>query len=101
MKTLAGISHGLDYNLIGRAASVTLKEQRKLIIVPRETPLSLIHLENMLAAAKAGVTILPPMPAFYNKPQKIQDLVDHTVARILDHFGIDAEITQRWGDIPS
>lgn len=98
MKTLACVSHGLTSNLICRAADVTLKQQRKLVLVPRETPLNLIHLENMLTAARAGATILPPMPAFYNKPQRIQDLVDHTVARILDHFGIDNNLTQRWGD---
>lgn len=97
MKTLAGISHGMNPNLIGRAADVTLKEQRKLVIAPRETPLNLIHLENMVTAARAGATILPPIPAFYNKPQQIQDLVDHTVARILDHFGIETNLTKRWG----
>lgn len=98
MKTLSGISHGFNANLIGRAADVTLKEGRRLVIVPRETPLSLIHLENMVTAARAGVTIFPPIPAFYNKPQRIQDMVDHTVARILDHFGIETHITKRWGE---
>lgn len=101
MKTLAGISHGVNPNLVGRAADVTLKEGRRLVLVPRETPLNLIHLENMVIAARAGATILPPMPAFYNKPRDIQDLVDHVVARILDRFGVETNITRRWTGPPA
>jgi flavin prenyltransferase len=82
--------------LVQRAADVVLKERRKLVVVARETPLSEIHLENMLKLARMGVTILPPMPAFYNKPQTVDDIVDHIVARVLDQFGIDAEFAKRW-----
>lgn len=96
MKTLAAIAQGFGDSLVHRAADVVLKERRKLVIVARETPLSEIHLENMLKLARMGVTILPPMPAFYNKPQTIDDIVDHIVARVLDQFGIDAEFAKRW-----
>lgn len=96
MKTLACIAHGISDNLIHRAADVILKERRRLVLVPREAPLSEIHLENMLRLARMGVVILPPMPAFYNHPQTIDDLVRHSVARILDHFDLRTDLTRRW-----
>ncbi|WP_338823530.1 putative UbiX-like flavin prenyltransferase [Moorella humiferrea] len=96
MKTLAAIAHGYAENLIVRAADVTIKEGRKLILVPRETPLNAIHLENMLALARLGVTIMPPMPAFYYRPQSIDDLVEHLVDRILDHLGLGGGTATRW-----
>lgn len=96
MKTLAGISHGMNNNLIGRAADVTLKERRKLVLVPREAPLNNIHLENMLKVAQAGAIIFPPVPAFYNRPEKIQDLVEHTAGRILDQFDLAPASLPRW-----
>jgi len=96
MRTLAAIAHGYGETLVHRAADVILKERRKLVLVPRETPLSEIHLENMLKLARMGVTILPPMPAFYNHPQTVDDIVDHIVARVLDQFGIAATFAKRW-----
>lgn len=96
MKTVAAISHGFTDNLIARAADVVLKERRKLVIVPRETPLNEIHLENMLRLTRMGAVILPPMPAFYNKPKSLDDIVNHTVSRILDQFDIENVITKRW-----
>jgi len=95
--TLAAISSGLSRNLIERAADVTLKEQRQLILVHRETPLSVIHLENMLRLAKLGVLILPANPGFYQSPRNISDLVDFIVARILDHLDIEQELQTPWG----
>ena len=97
MKTLAAIRCGYGDGLIARAADVTLKEQRKLVLVPRESPLNAIHLENMLALTRAGAMMLPPMPAFYNKPATTDDIINHCVSRILDQFGLDNELTQRWG----
>ena len=96
MGTLGRIASGLSSNLIERAADVTIKEHRPLILVARETPLSLIHLENMTAVTKAGATVLPPMPAFYQNPKTIRDLVDHTVERILDHLNIPLKKASRW-----
>jgi 4-hydroxy-3-polyprenylbenzoate decarboxylase len=96
MKTLASISHGYADNLIARAADVVLKERRKLVLVPRETPLSEIHLENMLRLARMGAVVLPPMPAFYTKPETVDDIVLHTVARILDQLGLEHEVSKRW-----
>lgn len=96
MKTVAGIAYGFGDNLIARAADVTIKEQRKLVIVPRETPLSVIHLENLTKLAKVGAQIIPPIPAFYNHPQTIQDLVDHQTMKILDAFHIQNETDRRW-----
>jgi 4-hydroxy-3-polyprenylbenzoate decarboxylase len=96
VRTLAAIASGNGENLVHRAADVALKERRKLVLVVRETPLSEIHLENMLKLARMGVTLLPPMPAFYNKPQTIDDLIEHIVARALDQFGIPAEFARRW-----
>ncbi|MDA0367592.1 MAG: UbiX family flavin prenyltransferase [Proteobacteria bacterium] len=100
MRTLGCIANGYGDSLVHRAADVVLKERRRLIIVPRETPLSAIHLENMLKLARMGVTILPSDPAFYAHPKTIDDLVDHTVARILDQLDIDSDLIERWaGDM--
>jgi 4-hydroxy-3-polyprenylbenzoate decarboxylase len=96
MKTLASIANGYDDNLISRAASVTIKENRKLVIVPRETPLSQIHLSNMLKLAKIGVIILPAMPGFYHRPKTINDLILHIVGKTLDQFEINNEVFKRW-----
>jgi len=96
MKTLATISCGISGNLIQRAADVTLKEGRKLILVPRETPLNAIHLENMLKLSRLGVVMMPPMPAFYNKPESIDDLINHHVGRILDRLDIEHDFIKRW-----
>jgi len=97
MGTLAAIAAGMSQNLIERAADVALKENRLLIIVPREMPFSVIHLENMLKLARAGTVILPPNPGFYHRPETIQDMVDFVVARILDHLGVDHTLMARWG----
>ncbi|MCC9296662.1 UbiX family flavin prenyltransferase [Clostridium sp. WLY-B-L2] len=96
MKTLSSISNGYDDNLISRTAGVMIKEGRRLILCPRETPLSFIHLENMLKLSKIGVRIIPPMPAFYNNPQNIEDLVSQHVMKILDQFRIMYDKVQRW-----
>lgn len=96
MGTLASIAAGTSRNLVERAADVTLKERRPLILVPRETPLSLIHLENMTRLTRAGATILPAAPGFYHRPESISDLVDFVAARILDHLGIAHRIGRRW-----
>jgi 4-hydroxy-3-polyprenylbenzoate decarboxylase len=98
MGTLAAIATGLAENLIGRAADVALKEARKLILVPRETPLSAIHLENMLKLARAGAVILPANPGFYHHPKTTQDLVDFVVARVLDHLEVTHQLMPRWGE---
>ena len=98
MGTLAAIAQGLADNLIERAADVVLKEGRKLVLVPRETPFSAIHLENMLRLAQAGAVILPPSPGFYHHPQSVQDIVDFVVARVLDQVGIAHQLMQRWGE---
>ena len=98
MGTLASIAQGLASNLIERAADVVLKEGRRLVLVPRETPFSLIHLENMLRLARAGTVILPPNPGFYHHPQCVEDLVDFVVARILDQLAVPHELMQRWGN---
>jgi 4-hydroxy-3-polyprenylbenzoate decarboxylase len=96
MRTLSGIAHGYGEHLVHRAADVILKERRKLVLVARETPLSTIHLKNMLKLASMGVTILPPMPAFYNHPQSVDDVVDHIIVRVLDQFGLSAPFAKRW-----
>ncbi|MER7011564.1 non-oxidative hydroxyarylic acid decarboxylases subunit B [Saccharopolyspora sp. NPDC000359] len=96
MKTLAGIRAGYADGLVARAADVTIKERRPLVVVPRETPLSEIHLENMLALARMGVRIVPPMPAFYNNPTSIDDFVEHITARVLDQLDLPARAAQRW-----
>ncbi len=98
MGTLAAIAAGMADNLIERAADVTLKESRKLILVARETPLSAIHLENMLRLARAGAIILPANPGFYHHPQTAQDLVDFVVARVLDNLGLEHSLMPRWGE---
>jgi 4-hydroxy-3-polyprenylbenzoate decarboxylase len=97
MKTLASIANGLDDSLISRAASVCIKESRKLVVVPRETPLSKIHLENMVKLSGLGVTILPAMPGFYFHPNSIDDLLSHIVGKVLDQFDIDNNMFKRWG----
>lgn len=94
--TAAKIASGVADNLVTRAAAVALKEQRKLILVPRETPLSAIALENLLKLARLGVVVLPASPGFYGKPTEVSDLVDFVVARILDHLGIEHEVGPRW-----
>lgn len=96
MKTLAGIRAGYADGLVGRAADVVLKEGRKLVLVPREMPLSTIHLENMLALSRMGVAMVPPMPAFYNHPQTVDDITQHIVARVLDQFGLEHPNARRW-----
>jgi flavin prenyltransferase len=96
MRTLAAIAHGQGEHLIHRAADVILKERRRLVLVVRETPLNDIHLENMLKLSRMGVVILPPVPAFYNRPQSIEEVVDQTVMRILDQFDIHLDLTRRW-----
>ena len=99
MKTLAGIRTGYADGLIARAADVTLKERRRLVLVPRETPLSEIHLDNMLTLTRMGAIVMPPMPAFYNHPASIGDIVDHIVTRILDQFDIDSPDAKRWNGV--
>jgi len=96
MKTLAGIAHGYAENLILRTADVMLKEKRKLILVPRETPLNIIHLRNMLQLAKQNVTIVPAMPAYYHKPRNISDVVDYVVGKVLDCLQIEHQLFKRW-----
>jgi len=97
MGTLAAVAAGLAQNLIERAADVMLKEGRRLVLVPRETPFSAIHLENMLCLARAGAVILPANPGFYHHPETVQDVVDFVVARVLDQLGIPNALVQRWG----
>jgi flavin prenyltransferase len=99
MRTLAAIAHGQGDNLIHRAADVILKERRKLVLVVRESPLSDIHLENMLKLSRMGVVIIPPMPAFYNHPRTIDDIINHIVMRILDQFDIHLDARNRWDGI--
>ena len=96
MRTLGNIAHGTGENLVHRAADVVLKERRKLVLVTRESPLSELHLENMLKLARMGVMIVPPMPAFYNKPKSIDDIVNHIVARVLDQLSVAAPFAKRW-----
>lgn len=96
MRTLAAIATGQGDNLIARAADVILKERRRLVLLARESPLNAIHLENMLKLSRMGATICPPMPAFYNRPRTIDDIVNYTVARVLDQFGIHIDVKGRW-----
>jgi 4-hydroxy-3-polyprenylbenzoate decarboxylase len=96
MKTLAGIRIGYADDLLLRAADVTLKERRKLVLVPRETPLSEVHLENLLALARMGAVVIPPMPAFYNHPKSVDDLVNDLVCRVLDQLGFETDQAWRW-----
>ncbi len=97
MKMLSAVAHGYASTLIERAADVTMKEKRSLILVPRETPLSAIHLRNMLALAELGCHIIPAMPAFYHQPKRVSDLVDFIVGRVLDRLGIENDLSPRWG----
>ena len=97
MSSLAAIAHGITTNLITRAADVHLKERRKLILVPRETPLSLVHLENMAAVTRAGAVVLPAMPGWYHRPKTLDDLIHFLVGRICDHLGVEVELIDRWG----
>lgn len=97
MRTLAAIAHGLGDNLVTRSADVALKERRRLVLLPRETPLNLAHLRNMVAVTEMGAIVCPPVPAFYSRPKTIEELVDHTVGRVLDLFGIKhEELVKRW-----
>jgi 4-hydroxy-3-polyprenylbenzoate decarboxylase len=96
--TLAAVAHGASENLIHRAADVHLKERRKLVLVPRETPLGLIALRNMVAATEAGAVVLPAMPAFYTRPQRVEDMVDFVVGRVCDQLGVEHDLLRRWGE---
>ena len=96
MGTVAAIAHGTSRSLIERAADVVLKERRTLVLVPRETPLSLVHLRNFTLATEAGAVVLPAAPGFYHKPQQVRDLVDFVVQRVLDHLGLEIELVKRW-----
>jgi 4-hydroxy-3-polyprenylbenzoate decarboxylase len=97
MKTLASVANAFDDSLVSRAAGVCIKEQRKLVLVPRETPLSKIHLENMAKLADAGAVILPAMPGFYHRPKNMEEMIDHVVGKVLDQFNIDHGLFRRWG----
>ena len=99
MRTVAAIAHGLGDNLIHRAADVILKERRKLVLVVRESPFNEIHLENMLKLARMGVVILPPVPAFYNHPQSLDDMINHVTMRVVDQFDIHLEVMNRWDGV--
>ncbi len=96
MKTLAAIAHGLSDNLITRAADVVLKERRRLVLMVRETPFNLAHLRNMTAVTEMGGIVFPPLPGFYHKPQSIEEMVDHTLGRVLDLFGVEHALAPRW-----
>jgi 4-hydroxy-3-polyprenylbenzoate decarboxylase len=97
MGTVAAIAHGLSQNLIHRAADVHLKERRKLILVPRETPLSLVQLRNLTACVEAGAVVLPAMPGFYTRPRTLQDMIDFVVGRVCDQLGVGHDLLKRWG----
>jgi 4-hydroxy-3-polyprenylbenzoate decarboxylase len=97
MGTVAAVAHGTSRSLIERSADVALKERRPLILVPRETPLSLVHLRNLTLATEAGALILPAAPGFYHRPDKVSDLVDFIVQRIVDHLGLEIQVAPRWG----
>jgi len=96
MGTVSAIAHGTSRSLVERAADVALKERRRLILVPRETPFSLVHLRNLTAAAEGGATVIPAAPGFYHRPTQVQQLVDFVVQRVLDHMGIEAALVPRW-----
>ena len=97
MGTIASIAAGTSRSLVERAADVTLKERRKLVLVPRETPLSAVHLENMLRVTRAGAVVLPAAPGFYHRPKRVEQLVSFVVARVLDHLGVEHHLVPRWG----
>jgi 4-hydroxy-3-polyprenylbenzoate decarboxylase len=97
MKTLSSIAHGYGDNLITRSADVMIKERKKLVIVPRETPLSPIHLQNMLRLAETGVIVHPPIPSFYQRPSNLEEMINQLVGRIIDQMGIVSNIPKRWG----
>ncbi|MBL8799903.1 MAG: UbiX family flavin prenyltransferase [Planctomycetia bacterium] len=97
MGTVAAIAHGLSQNLIHRAADVHLKERRKLVLVPRETPLNVVQLRNLTICAEAGAVVLPAMPAFYTRPQGMQDMIDFVVGRVCDQLGVEHDLLKRWG----
>ena len=99
MKSLAAVAHAHADDLVSRAADVVLKERRRLVVVPRETPLNLAHLRNMVAVTEMGGIVMPPMPAFYAMPKTIDDLVQHTLGRILDLFGVDTKTVKRWSGL--
>lgn len=101
MKSLAEIATGVTSSLLSRAADVTLKERRRLVLVPRETPLHLGHLRNMTAVTEMGAIVAPPMPGFYALPQSLEDMIDHTVGRVLDLFGLDSGLVKRWTGKPT
>ena len=96
MRSLGEIAHGISSNLLTRAADVVLKERRRLVLVARETPLHTIHLRNLVTVSELGAIVAPPMPAFYNKPKTLDDVIDHTVGRLLDLFGLDTGKIKRW-----
>jgi polyprenyl P-hydroxybenzoate/phenylacrylic acid decarboxylase-like protein len=98
MRTLASVAAGISDNLLTRAADVTLKERRRLVLVTRETPLSLIHIRNMETVTLAGAVVMPPVPAFYHRPESIDDLLDHVAGKVLDQFGIEHRLFRRWRD---
>lgn len=101
MGTVSAIAHGTSRSLVERAADVALKERRRLILVPRETPFSLIHLENLTQVTRAGATVIPAAPGFYHQPTTISEIVDFMVARVLDHLELDHTVGVRWGDAPA
>lgn len=96
MGTVSAIAHGTSRSLVERTADVALKERRPLLLVPRETPLSLVHLRNLTAVTEAGATVIPAAPGFYHRPTKVEQLVDFVVQRVLDHMGVDAKLAPRW-----
>ena len=98
MGTVARIAHGISDSLITRAADVMLKERRTLVVVPRETPLSVVHLENLAQLARAGALILPAMPSFYGRPSTLDEAIDTVVGRVLDHLGLHHDLVRRWGE---
>ncbi len=97
MKTLASVAHGLSDNLVARAADVVLKERRRLVMMVRETPFNLAHLRNMTAVTEMGGIVFPPLPSFYHKPASIEEMVEHTVGRVIDLFGLEHGLAPRWG----
>jgi 4-hydroxy-3-polyprenylbenzoate decarboxylase len=97
MKTAAAIAHGFSYNAVARAADVAIKERKKLIVVPREMPMSEIHLENLLKLARIGAIVIPAAPGFYHKPKKVGDIIDHVAGKILDSLGVKNDLFERWG----